>query len=74
MFRIGFSFFYHSSDNRKKYLNNEDFLTHFLGLAPRNMGSVPKMRYGNCGDGGDKRRAASRLGDVMKRPKRVLYF
>ena len=37
-------------------------------------GSVPKMRCGNCGDGGDKRRTASRLGDVMKRPKRVLCF
>ena len=43
-------------------------------LAPRDMGSTPKMRGGNCGDGGDKRRTASRLGDVMKRPKRVLCF
>ena len=32
------------------------------------------MRGGNCGDGGDKRRTASRHGDVMKRPKRDLYL
>ena len=29
------------------------------------------MRGENCGDNGDKLRSASRLGDVMKRPKRV---
>ena len=47
MFRIGFSLFYHLSDNREERLNNKDFLTPFWGLAPRDMGSVPKMRGGN---------------------------
>ena len=74
MFRIGFSFYAILAITAKNSRIMMLFQHTFWGLSPRNMGSVPKMRCRNCGDGGDKRRTASRHGDVMKRPKRVLYL